>query len=219
MPLGFESLSHQVVAFGFFHIETHLLLLERSIFWAGDFCAAMSSLAGSRDEAWAQSLLGWRMETPEDMGDLHGAIAGINLGGFLGQLYGRWPFPVQPDGFRQKAHGAAPPQEVEAALNRWGRPQEIVARTGGGGGGKGSGGGRGSGGSGGGRGGTLSLAGVSFSPVQTAALVDYVWRGGMPGWQGGVRPDFVLSMARDLTAAVSPWFEGLNFDPGRLGFQ
>lgn len=210
MPLGFESLNHQVVAFGFFHIETHLLILERSIFGAGDFCAAMSSLAGSRDEAWAQPLLGWRMETPEDLGDLHGAIAGINLGGFLGELYGRWPFPAQVAGFRQKAYGAAPPQEVEAALNRWGRPQEIVTRTKGGGGGRVGGGGQG---------GPLSLAGVSFSPAQTAALVDYVWRGGMPGWQEGVRPDFVLNLARDLTAAASPFFEGLDFDPGRLGFQ
>ena len=45
MPLAFESLSHGTVAFGFFNIESDMLLLDRYFFFAGDFCDCVTALA------------------------------------------------------------------------------------------------------------------------------------------------------------------------------
>ena len=47
MPLSFHSLSHGTVAFGFFNIESDMLLLDRYFFFATDFCAHVSDLAES----------------------------------------------------------------------------------------------------------------------------------------------------------------------------
>jgi hypothetical protein len=38
MPLSFESLSHGTIAFGFFNIETDMLLLEQYFLFADAFC-------------------------------------------------------------------------------------------------------------------------------------------------------------------------------------
>lgn len=38
MPLEFESLSHGRIAFGFFNIETDMILLNQYFLFAEDFC-------------------------------------------------------------------------------------------------------------------------------------------------------------------------------------
>ena len=51
MPLTFESLSHGTIAFGFFNIESDLLLCDRYFLFADDFCAnivAMLESAGDQ---------------------------------------------------------------------------------------------------------------------------------------------------------------------------
>ncbi len=45
MPLAFQSLSHGQIAFGFFNIETDMLLLDIHFFFADDFCRAVRELA------------------------------------------------------------------------------------------------------------------------------------------------------------------------------
>ncbi len=44
MPLLFNSLSHGVVSFGFYNIETDGLLLGQHFFFCTDFCIAMKAL-------------------------------------------------------------------------------------------------------------------------------------------------------------------------------
>lgn len=197
MPLAFASRSHGTVAFGFFHIETHMLLLDRRLFWAGDFCDVACRLAAGDGAEREDALPGWVVDSLDALGDLHGAIAGVRLHGFLGALYRRWPFPDAPEAFRQQPEGQAPPGDVERELMRWGRVREFAVRAGDDG---------------------LELDGVGFSPAQAAALVDYVWRGGMPGWAGGRRPDYVLKMAARLAETRPALLPGLSFDPGRLGY-
>ena len=51
MPLAFQSKSHGSVAFGFFHIETDMLLLDRCFFFCTDFCRVLSEMAASGDAA------------------------------------------------------------------------------------------------------------------------------------------------------------------------
>ena len=45
MPHAFESLSHGKIAFGFFNIETDMILLEHYFLFAEDFCRYLSEAA------------------------------------------------------------------------------------------------------------------------------------------------------------------------------
>jgi hypothetical protein len=198
MPLAFQSLNRGTVAFGFFHIETDLVLLERRVFWCRQLCELFSDLAatGPDRELWAR-LPGWE---PAKLGDLHGAIAGVSHAGLIGELYRRWPFPADPAGFRQRAAGAAPREEVEAILAAHGRPVEweVVAPRGGE---------------------ALEVDGTAFDAAGVRALAAYVWRGGMPGWQEGRRPDYLWEAAEAWRAAANPLLAGLELHPGELGFR
>ena len=48
MPLAFESLSHRTIAFGFFNIESDMLLLDRYFLFAEDFCCYLKNIAEIR---------------------------------------------------------------------------------------------------------------------------------------------------------------------------
>ncbi len=88
MPLAFESLSHGPVAFGFFNIETDLLLLEHYFFFADDFCRYIEDISqNSAKKAYRASWLIQYIESSESIGDLHGGIQGVRYSGFIGELY------------------------------------------------------------------------------------------------------------------------------------
>jgi len=200
LPLAFHSSSHGVVAFGFFHIETPMLLLEELFFFAPEFCDALVRLAQSPPERdWRGGWPGFVIADPRCRGDLHGAIAGRDLEGFIGALYARWPFPRDPHQFRQRTRGAAPREVVEQEAGRFGRQEEIpfTARAGGR---------------------EFAIGQYRFHRAGFLALVDYLWRGGMPGWEGGRRPEWLLEAARRIQESDSPWLAGLDWDPARLGF-
>ena len=50
-------------------------------------------------------LSGYVIEKFEDIGNLMGAIHGIDLRGFIGAVYQLFPFPQRPEGFKQKLDG------------------------------------------------------------------------------------------------------------------
>ncbi len=198
MPLAFQSSSHALVAFGFFHIETDLLLLERRFFFAPDFCQAWLALAAAPGPEVSLKLPAWSL-SPEQVGDLHGAISGRDSHGFIGALYQRLPFPRRREEFAQKPRGALPRHEVEKLLDGSGsgRDLELQASA---------------------NPQVVRLASYAFSGPQWRALVDYVWQGGMPGWQQGRRPEYLLHCADILKQSGSPWFQGLAWDPRAIGF-
>ena len=89
MPLAFHSLSHGRIAFGFFNIESDMLLLEHYFFFAREFCEEISSLAQRRERGAYETP--WRvfdMAEREQIGDLMGAIHGTRFTGFIGDLEG-----------------------------------------------------------------------------------------------------------------------------------
>ena len=180
MPLAFESLGHGTVAFGFFNIETDLLLLEESFFFATDFCRAVEELCESEDDLPRVTLAGWHIEDPARRGDLHGAIAGIRLEGLIGETYRRWPFPRTRAGFRQQPECARHRDEVEEMLGRWAVPDAILLgvtdpRP------------------------VFTIGAVEFDATGFAALVAYVERGGMPRWRDETRPAWVQGMTDALS--------------------
>jgi len=180
MPLAFASLSHGTVAFGFYNVETDGMLLDRLFFFCTDFCGAVCALAAAEPDREAQcSLPGFAFDRGGDIGDLMGAIRGTTREGFLGEVYRLWPFPEDPAAFRQKFHGASNRPAVEEVLRRFARavkvPLEAVAG-----------------------GGPVSIGEYRFSRAGFLALIDYVWRGGYPTWEGleqGRRPPEVARLA------------------------
>ncbi len=78
MPLAFESLSHGTIAFGFFNIDSDLLLLDHYFFFADDFCRNVEKIAGSPSNQTCEDI--WQIyhiADPGLIGDLHTAIHGV----------------------------------------------------------------------------------------------------------------------------------------------
>ena len=192
MPLAFHSLSHGTIAFGFFNIETDLLLLENLFFFASDFCTVVSSLAQVQThESKRTRLPGYRIEGAGDLGNLTGAIRGTDLKGFIGHVYRLFPFPRNPEDFKQKPYGDRHRPEVETILSRWARSiripvaWEVGAQM-------------------------VKIADFTFNAAAFRELVAYVWQGGMPGWKDNARPEYVMAMRQTITSSMAPPFAGLK---------
>ena len=170
MPLAFSSVSHGTVAFGFFNIDVDMLLLDRSFFFAHDFCLSVEELGrGGR-----ASMQGWSIHDPQDIGNLHGAIAGQDLSGFIGVTYERWPFPEAPEDFKQDPAGDANRDAAREMILGFGVEKKIdLVRDGAG---------------------RVTVGEYAFDHPGFAALLAYVERGGYPRWRGEVRPRYVIDM-------------------------
>ena len=190
MPLAFESLSHGTVAFGFFNIESDLLLLERSLFFASEFCELVAALADDENQPLVLQPA-WAVDAPADLGDLMGAIRGIRHTGLIGEVYRRFPFPLDPAGFKQKPAGWMTRPVMLEILGRRAVRRDLpvaVERVEG----------------------AIAAGDYRFSRMGFHELVDYVWRGGYPRWEDEVRPDYVLAMAQAVQASRHPYFNGLS---------
>jgi hypothetical protein len=106
MPLLFRSLNRGAAAFGFFNIDTDLLLLEHYFFFADEFCASIVQLAERKDEISFE--MSWDVHDiprQKDIGDLMGAIHGLYYSGSIGEVYKRFPFLRREEDFKQKPEG------------------------------------------------------------------------------------------------------------------
>jgi len=193
MPLAFESLSHGTIAFGFFNIESDLLLLEHYFFFADDFCGMIEEMSrAGKGEPAEYELPGYDLDY-RVIGDLHGAIAGTRLTGFIGEIYKLFPFPSQMEAFKQDPEGFKTRRVVEEVVEKFGRKVEIPVRV------------------------MVKERRVGigeylFSFEGFHALLNYVWRGGYPRWKGERRPDYVLEMASAVGKSESPVFKGMTFE-------
>jgi hypothetical protein len=175
MPLAFDSLSHGKVAFGFFNIETDLLLLNRYFFFASDFCRLLVEAAGAVREGKAEWILGGYLLEEDRIGNLMGAIHGFDFGGFIGEVYRLYPFPQEPEGFKQNPEGFRTRAALEQVLTRYGSTVAIPIRF-------------------------LeerneaAISEYRFSRENFQELLAYVWLGGYPRWRDGRRPGYVEEM-------------------------
>jgi len=190
MPLAFDSRSHGRIAFGFFNIDSDMLLLERRFFFADAFCRAVGDLARSpADVSFEAAWPGFAIETSGDVGDLMGAIHGVRFTGFIGETYRRYPFPEREEDFRQKPEATETREEFREMVSRYGEATEIrLAATAGEDG--------------------VTLAGCRFAPEVFLELVDYVRRGGYPRWRDEERPGYVLAMGKAIDQGGHPLFRG-----------
>jgi hypothetical protein len=191
MPLAFQSLSHGEVAFGFFNIETDMLLLNNHFFFAPDFCAAIIELATLKAYEPAHVDMPGYVLAPEVAGNLHGAIQGTDLRGFIGETYRLFPFPADRDAFRQNPEGYRTREIIEAMVRRYAGPGliRLIADR---------------------YSDNFIIGPYTFIKEAFEGLLDYVWVGGMPRWKGDVRPSYVEEMKEAVLGSVHPLFRNVD---------
>ncbi len=191
MPLAFNSLSHGQIAFGFFNIETDMLLLDRCFFFASDFCRAVCVIAQHHAGEFIEARIDVHPLPYESIGDLHGAIAGTHLSGFIGEIYRLFPFPKQAEHFRQNPEGYSTRDTVEAIAERYVPRTSLALKPSSMGDG-------------------IAIGEYTFSRAQFHALLQYVWAGGYPRWKNDVRPGYVNELAHAASASTHPLFSGIG---------
>lgn len=194
MPLAFDSISHGTIAFGFFNIDSDMLLLDHYFFFAPEFCRYISGIAGSDGKDLREIF--WQVcyvDDSKDIGDLMGAIHGIRHTGFIGEVYMRFPFPQRPEDFKQKPDGHKNRSIVEGIIGKYAESRQIPFRI---------------------EKWTLktSIGVYRFTRESFQELIKYVWVGGMPRWKDGIRPDYVLNMKKEICLSRNEIFKGIFFE-------
>jgi hypothetical protein len=194
MPLAFESISHGTIAFGFFNIETDMLLLEHYFLFASDFCSYVSELAEAGK--MAGHVAEWKVYSIADraeIGDLMGAIHGVRFQGFIGEIYRSFPFPERPEQFKQEPDGFKRRVAVERTIQKYAQAVGLpvvpdLDRL------------------------EIQVGEYRFDQASLHDLIEYVWKGGYPRWKDGVRPPYVVAMREKLEKLGTGLFKGIVFD-------
>lgn len=181
MPLAFESTSHGTIAFGFFNIESDMLLLERYFFFATDFCDRICAVAQAEGGRRVQT--SWpAIEIPkvENIGDLMGAIHGVRYTGFIGETYRKFPFPRDHRDFKQNPAGEKNREYFDERAAGYGHRIELSLAIGDAQEKK------------------AAIGEYEFDVAVFRDLLRYVWRGGYPRWKDETRPACVQVMKSRL---------------------
>jgi hypothetical protein len=192
MPLQFDSISHGGVAFGFFNIETDMLLLNQYFLFANDFCYSIVRATEDRKEIYEATWEVYRIEE-SNIGNLMGAIYGIDHRGFIGEVYKLFPFPNKREEFKQKPEGFENRSVVEKLIqtyaNRTNVPFVIDQKKQ-----------------------KVSIAEYVFERSVFQELIKYVWAGGFPRWKDEIRPDYVIATKKKIDQSNNPLFNDLKLE-------
>jgi len=193
MPLAFESLNRGTVAFGFFNIETDLLLLQQVFLFADGFCGHLIRMAeDKRQEPFEATWEVYSIDDPRKIGDLMAAIHGIRYTGFIGEVYRQFPFPKSEAGFKQKPEGFQNRAWMISLLERWAATKSIPVRLD-----KVNE--------------SVSIGEYLFTKTVFHQLIQYVWAGGYPRWRDEIRPGYVMEIKERLEKAGGWLTRGLVF--------
>jgi hypothetical protein len=190
MPLEFESISHGRIAFGFFNIETDMVLLNHYFFFARDLCHCVVQAAQKNEKTYEASWEVYQIENGADIGNLMGAIYGTDHRGFIGEVYKLFPFPREREGFKQKPEGFKTRPQIEELIQKYGRRITIsfVIDQ---------------------RDDKALIGEYVFSRTAFQELIKYVWVGGFPRWKDAIRPDYVMAMKGMIEQSKKRIFDGL----------
>jgi hypothetical protein len=194
MPLEFDTLNHGKIAFGFFNIETDMILLEHHFFFAQEFCRHISESAQvPSNEAYESSFDSYLIENHRDIGNLMGAIHGVDFRGFIGEVYKLFPFPEEREKFKQNPEGFKTRIRVEKLIQEYGQKatiQLLIPATGN----------------------QINIGDYLFNRNSFQELIKYVWMGGFPRWKDGIGPDYVLEMKQAIEQSKRRVFNGLSLE-------
>jgi hypothetical protein len=188
MPLAYRSLSHGFVPFGFFNVATDMVLLADHFMFASDLCSWVGRWAQAPTR-FSEERPSWVIADRRSLGNLHGAMRGDDLSGFIGATYARYPFPPDEAAFKQDPEGYRVQAWAAGLIERFSgpsRPMPVVVddldRA-------------------------IALGPYRFDPPGFSALILYLWRGGMPRWREEMRPHYVLDMM-DAVRGSPHWLFG-----------
>ena len=185
MPLLFKSLSNGDIAFGFFNIEIDMILLNNYFFFASDIADHILELASHASDEL--STMDWDVYVLEEnqIGNLMGAITGADLWGFIGEVYGHFPFPYTPEEFKQHPEGYVNREPVENTVKRYAPltkikvVMDLAAQT-------------------------IKIGDYIFNKPVFKELLTYLWVGGYPQWMDGIRPDYIMRMKECVEHSTHP---------------
>jgi hypothetical protein len=191
MPLEFESLNHGRIAFGFFNIETDMILFNQYFLFAEDFCQCISEASQKNEPIFKTSLEGYSFQNTEDIGNLMGAIYGVEFRGFIGEVYKLFPFPKKQEDFKQKPEGFKTRTIIEKLIQKFGKGKSIPFLINH-------------------KPDQIAIGEYLFSKASFHELIQYIWLGGFPRWKENLRPDYVSAMKKIIGQFKNPIFEGLT---------
>lgn len=122
-----------------------------------------------------------------------GAIHGVRFTGFIGELYRRFPFPPQPEEFKQNPEGAQTQSIVTAIISKYAESRKIQVGVNN-------------------EKSEIVVGEYRLSRAQFQELLKYVWRGGYPGWKNDTRPAYVTEMKNKILLNCSGVFSNMDFD-------
>lgn len=190
MPLLFQSLSHGEIPFGFFNIETDMILLQNYFFFASDMAENVIKLAENRMESPQEQT--WSVYILEEgqIGNLMGAISGVVFVGFIGEVYTHFPFPHEPEKFKQNPEGYKTRGLIEEIVHRYTHLSTITtvvdnAEQ------------------------SLKIGKYQFNKHGFHALLGYLWEGGYPKWKGGIRPPYIVKMKEAIQRSSHHLFHAI----------
>jgi len=190
MPLEFDSLSHGKIAFGFFNIETDMILLNHYFLFAQDFCDHIFKIAEvPLKETYESSWDIYLIENNVDIGNLMGAIYGIDLRGFIGEVYKLFPFPKEREKFKQNPEGFKTRSPIEKLIQTFGKKTNIQFLIDP-------------------KNDKIGIGEYLFNRTSFQELIKYIWLGGFPRWKDGIRPAYVLKMKDIIENSKNPLFNG-----------
>jgi hypothetical protein len=192
MPLLFNSLSHGEVPFGFFNIETDMILLNNYFFFARDIADYVIELTSQ--DSHGLYTMDWDAYILEEkqIGNLMGAITGVDLRGFIGEVYGHFPFPSVEEEFKQHTDGYVNRELVENTVRRYVSSKRIgvvmdpQAKT-------------------------IKIGDYLFDKPVFKELLNYLWVGGYPRWMNGIPPAYIVRMKESVSHSTHPLF-GFEFE-------
>jgi hypothetical protein len=192
VPLSFKSTSHGSIAFGFFNIDSDMLLLNNYFLFATDFCEYISKIAISDNKkVYESNWRVWYIKDPNEIGDLMGAIHGLRHIGFIGELYKHFPFPENPEDFKQKPEGNNNQAIVKTMIQAYATSIEIpfkyIKEQ------------------------SIKIGEYEFDRDSFYELIKYVWVGGYPRWRDEQRPDYVMAMKNIIVQGNNNFFEAILF--------
>ncbi len=188
MPLSFQSENHGTIAFGFFNIESDMLLLENCFFFADDFCKWMIDLS-SEEKIESKTVEGdvFQISDPHQIGDLMGAIHGIHFSGFIGEIYKQFPFPSAPEDFKQNPEGVNTREIVKTEIKPFAEKISLTIDFS--------------------EPDTVIIGPCQFTRTVFHQLLNYVWEGGYPRWKESRPPAYVLEMKKQLQNSYNVFFK------------
>ncbi len=188
MPLSFHSKSHGNIAFGFFNIESDMLLLENFFFFADDFCNWLIEMSQEKKETvFLFEFPAYRIKDPNDIGDLMGAIHGVRFTGFIGETYKLFPFPRDPQLFKQNPKGFGTRKTIESLIHDVAENIKLNFDFT--------------------NDGQVTIGPYVFDHSVFYELIHYVWEGGYPRWKDQIRPGYVLKMKTMLEKSNRDLFQ------------